>query len=217
MTEGDDILSRPLSGPSEHSPQPDEAKPATGVRHRRPRRRMSTGNLLFLVLTVALAPVGAIAFGASARTILTSDSERNMLLQVVVSEKADRLASLLNADAARLAQSLTIARKADAPPVATEPGVFADTTAGPETPAAPQSEFAPACDAAASAFPGGADRASAQVVDRTTGADVCVSGVPPLPSAIGLPLGTFGLCKGLSEFLELGADSFPMRDYRGSC
>jgi two-component system, sensor histidine kinase PdtaS len=50
-------------------------------------------------------------------------------------------------------------------------------------------EFDPACDAIALAFPGGADRAGAQVVDRTTGTDICIAGVPALSAAIGLPLG----------------------------
>ena len=193
MTEGEDVLSRSLSDPAEQPPQTDEVGPVVDARPHRARRHMSTGNLLFLVLTVALAPVGAIAFGASARTILTSDSERSLLLQVAISEKADRLASLFDADAARLAQTLTAARKAEVPPVAVEPSVFANITTSPDAPARPTGEFAPACDAAARAFPGGADRASAQVVDRTTGADVCVSGVPPLASAIGLPLGNVAI------------------------
>lgn len=186
MTEGEDVISRALNHPAEQIPQPDETGPVGDARPRRARRRMSTGNLLFLVLTVALAPVGAIAFGASARTTLTSDSERNLLLQVAVSEKADRLASLFDADAARLAQALTVARKTDVPAATTDAGILAPSL--PDDPG-PSGEFAPACEAAARAFPGGTDRASAQVVDRTTGTDVCVSGVPPLPSAIGLPLG----------------------------
>lgn len=193
MTEGDDILSRSLSGRAEQSPQLDDVRPVTEARPRRVRRRMSTGNLLFLVLTVALAPVGAIAFGASARTILTSDTERNLLLQVAVSEKADRLASLFDADAARLAQTLSATRKAEVAPVAPEASLLVEAIARPEAPPSPPNEFAPACDAAARAFPGGAERASAQVVDRTTGADVCVSGVPPLASAIGLPLGNVAI------------------------
>lgn len=191
VSDGEEIVSTSASAMTE---TPAAAGDTPTILRRKHRRRMSTGNLLFLVLTIALAPVGAIAFGATARTILTSDTERDLLLQVAVSEKADRLASLLDADAARLAQTLATSRKADmTAPADAGTSIFAVDAAGPDAPPQPPSEFAPACDAAARAFPGGADRASAQVVDRTTGSDVCVSGVPPLAAAIGLPLGNVAI------------------------
>ena len=195
MTDGEEIVSTSASAMTRTEPA-TALGDTPALPRRKPRNRMSTGYLLFLVLTIALAPVGAIAFGATARTILTSDTERDLLLQVAVSEKADRLASLLDADAARLAQTLATSRKADAPTTG-EPSIFAPDAApdpiGTNPVPQPPSEFAAACDASARAFPGGADRASAQVVDRTTGSDICVSGVPPLASAIGLPLGNVAI------------------------
>ncbi len=146
--------------------------------------------MLFLVLTVALAPVGAIAFGATARTILTSDTERELLLQVAAAEKADRLAGLLDADAARLAQTLALSGKTASATTPPEPSPLAAQPQPGEAPnPAPTREFSAACDAVARAFPGGGDRAAAQVIDRTTGADVCVSGVPAMSGAARLPLG----------------------------
>ncbi len=158
---------------------------------------MSTGNMLFLVLTIALAPLGAIAFGATARTILTSDSERALLLQTAVSAKADQLAGLLDGDAARMSQTLARVAKSDdgeADP-ARQQSVFADP-AGAGVEDLDQSErtesddrLTSTCTASALAFPGGDGQVSAQLVDRMNGADLCVSGVPPLTAAIGLARG----------------------------
>ena len=159
------------------------------------RRRLSTGNLLFIVLTIALAPLGAIAFGASARTIITSDSEREILLQVAVTDKAERLARLLDADASRMAQALTAIRKGEstAPPAS----IFVDDTTATDV-ALPVSRtqenpFASACQAAASTFPGGTDRPMAQVLDSKTGADRCTAGVPPMTEAASLMRGKAAL------------------------
>ena len=161
------------------------------------RRRMSTGNMLFLVLTIALAPLGAIAFGATTRTMLTSDSERALLLEAAASGKADRIAALLDGDAARMAQ--TLARTSKVEPDAANPAVaggdavesiFAEpSSADAAGGTLPEARFASACTAAALAFPGGEGRASAQLVDPMSGADLCVAGVPALASAVGLSRG----------------------------
>lgn len=154
-------------------------------------RRRSTGKLLFVVLTIALAPLGAIAFGAAARTIGTSDVERELLLQVAANERSGRLASLIDADVARLSQALQTAkrRQADVPVPFALPE--ADAGGPVSQPAADEGENqnAVACAAAASEFPGGGDSPSAQIIDSRSGADLCVNGVPPLAEAVGLARG----------------------------
>lgn len=184
----------PLS-PSDAERNGDLIVQADAQRLPKRRRRLSTGNMLFIVLTIALAPLGAIAFGATARTILTSDTERELLLQVAVNEKADRLARLLDADASRMAQTLAATGK-QASSVAPPESIFTDQAAGPgqQTSATAidtqkPGPFSPACDAAAAAFPGGENRPSAQVIDASSGADLCVAGVPALVRAAGLARG----------------------------
>ena len=159
-------------------------------------RRLSTGNMLFIVLTIALAPLGAIAFGATARTILTSDTERELLLQVAVNDKADRLARLLDADASRIAQALATSGKQASGSANIPTSIFsgADETESAaerigQTENPESGLLAAACDAAAIAFPGGENRPSAQLVDVGSGADLCIAGVPPLAQAASLPRG----------------------------
>ncbi len=187
-----------LAGDGQGIVLPDAVGPQVEPSGRaRRRRRMSTGNMLFLVLTIALAPLGAIAFGATYRTMLTSDSERALLLEAATSAKADRIAALFDGDAARMAQTLARMSKVE-PTLSGQPAVGAtegesifQPSAGSDIAAAtvPQGRFAAACTAAALAFPGGNDRASAQLVDSASGNDLCVTGVPALSSAVGLARG----------------------------
>ena len=164
------------------------------------RRRMSTGNMLFLVLTIALAPLGAIAFGATARTILTSDGERAMLLEAAAINKAGLLAARIDSDAARLEQALAgTVNGTPATAVRPDDSIFAEQAANPDD-GEPEDEAsavidrpAAACTAAALAFPGGDGQASAQLVSRSSGNDLCVSGVPPLTAAIGLERGKIAI------------------------
>ena len=142
------------------------------------RPRLSTGKLLFLVLSFALAPLGAIAVGAGIRTILASDNDRETLLTVAARERAARMDRRIDIDLLRAHEVLDrtakqVRSEAVSPPpesVLDAPGLTAIALPTPT---------ALACDAMLSAFPGGQDgNVTAQIIDRNSGADLCISGVP---------------------------------------
>lgn len=62
----------------------------------------STGVKMFLILTLALLPLGAIALIASLQAIQTADLEREALLRMAVTQSARKLAAELMADQAAL-------------------------------------------------------------------------------------------------------------------
>ena len=66
----------------------------------------STGVKMFLILTLALLPLGLIALVASLQAIETADLEKEALLRVAVSQSARKLTADLNAD--RTALGLTV-------------------------------------------------------------------------------------------------------------
>lgn len=70
------------------------------------RFRLSTGKFVFLVLTFALAPLGAIAVGAGTRSITANDGERQTLLMVSAREYSRRLAHRFDRDGQRLTAAL---------------------------------------------------------------------------------------------------------------
>lgn len=186
-----------------------------------PRSRLSTGKLVFLVLTFALAPIGAVAVGAGTRSITTSEEERQTLLAVSAREYARRLASHFATDGQHMTAALATLSKPQllaileseagkvratgsaisaplAPPTvdpdtsnaeSMEAAALAQSAAtvddGPDT-----NPFDPACASVMSRFPGGrVDATQAQIVDRRTGANLCVSGVPADTTAIDQPIG----------------------------
>lgn len=168
--------------------------------------RLTTGQRLLLILTVALAPLGAIAVGSGTRSIAASDSERELLMSVSARNQAGRLLRQLRLDAAlvrdalhsgantsapaRLGESTLIPpsaareidRTADGPPG----GIGADTTAFAPS---PDTDTIAACALIRRIFPGGDGEASARIVDRRTGADRCLRGGQPMASAVELPIG----------------------------
>jgi two-component sensor histidine kinase len=71
----------------------------------------STGVKMFLILTLALLPLGLIALVASLQAIRTADLEKEALLRVAVTQSARKLTADLNAD--RTALGLTVNALAD--------------------------------------------------------------------------------------------------------
>lgn len=146
----------PTQSPPPVPPQPALAGADAALAGVRVSRRWSTGKLLFVVLTIALAPLGAIAFGAATRTIGTSDVEREMLLQVAVNETAQRVTRLLDANSTRLIQTLQAVTRRQ---VRSEPSGIEMPDAAIIEPAAKSAEekradtIAAACTAAATEFP----------------------------------------------------------------
>ena len=71
----------------------------------------STGVKMFLILTLALLPLGLIALVASLQAIRTADLEKEALLRIAVTQSARKLTADLNAD--RTALGLTVNALAD--------------------------------------------------------------------------------------------------------
>lgn len=181
------------------------------------RSRLSTGKLVFLVLTFALAPLGAIAVGAGARSINSNDGERQTLLNVSAQDYSRRLAQRFAQDDAQLRAALAALPKSallamveqpprvaapDAAPPPSPANVDPDTATAAAMEAAARAQsaaldrvtrinpFDPACRAAMRAFPGGNDDATlVQIVDRRDGSNLCVSGVPADATAVNQPVG----------------------------
>lgn len=193
------------------NPQPLVAAPddrATGTPRpaglRRPR--LTTGQRLLLILTIALAPLGAIAVGTSTRSIAASDSERELLMSVSVRNQAGRLLRQMRLDAALLADALHSGDSGTREPVR-----LGESPVLPANPRASQAAdgvqppgltvdpapFAPAdsadiiaaCALIRRIFPGGEDRASARIIDTRTGANRCERNAAARPSAANQPIG----------------------------
>ena len=211
MTDAPSPLSDTLHGDAPADPPTSAAPTAMVGALPLPRSRLSTGKLVFLVLTFALAPLGAIAVGAGTRSITANDSERQTLLTVSAREYGRRLANrfardgrLLESALATLTkeQVLAMMDKLPSPPPSNPTPADPDTASAStmETAALAQSAgvdrilrdgpFDPACAVAFTRFPG-TDPAATQVqlVDHRTGANLCTADVPPDPSAVGQPVG----------------------------
>lgn len=199
---------------TETPPSAAAAAEAVGqVGHGSPTRsRLSTGKLVFLVLTFALAPVGAIAVGAGTRSITANDGERKTLLTVSAREYGRRLANRFNRDGQQLSAALSTLDKADllaimqsetaTPRPLPPPPVDPDTASASSMEAAALAQstgldrifedrpYAAACTAASARFPGSDTSATqVQIVDRRSGANLCATGVPGDPTAIDQPVG----------------------------
>lgn len=193
------------------TPQPLVAAPdnrATGTSRQAGLRlpRLTTGQRLLLILTLALAPLGAIAVGTSTRSIAASDSERELLISVSVRNQAGRLLRQVRLDAALLSDALHSGGRAASEPVrlgespvlpanpparapdsgAPQPGMTVD--AAPFTPTG-SADIIAACALIRRIFPGGDDRASARIVDARTGANRCERDPAAHPSAANQPIG----------------------------
>ena len=180
------------------------------------RSRLSTGKLVFLVLTFALAPLGAIAVGAGSRSITTNDGERQTLLAVSAREYGNRLAQRFDHDAQQLnaafakltkPELLAMMQAGDPSPsiasrapaeVVFDPGPASDsgTEAAARTLSAGidsflrDGPFSAACAAAFARFPASAPaQAQVQIVDQRTGTTLCSGQAPADPDAIGQPIG----------------------------
>lgn len=143
----------------------------------------STGRLLFIVLTIALAPLGLIAAGAGLNNIAGTDADRVVLLDVNVRRMAATLITRFASDqaiaerisraAAPLSNDKSASDSANAPS-------FAPATAQTTATAASNREAIDAiCFAFAPQFPGGNGRVSATIVAAASGMDLCSPGVPP--------------------------------------
>lgn len=183
----------PSRSSSTPAPSPPHDDPQTGAQPEnhplRRNTRWTTGGIIFFVLAFALAPLGAIAVGAGVRTIAASDMQREGLLRVSAREKATILDRIITANASRLSSGLARlpASPTPAPDQSTDepPSPLTGIASDDGRPAQPPPR---ACAAVDTMFPGNRD-VTVQVVDRRTGEDLCVDGVPADGSAIGRPVG----------------------------
>lgn len=76
------------------------------------RLSQSTGVKMFLILTLALLPLGVIALVASLQAIRTADMEKDALLRIAVTQSARKLTADLQSD--RIALALTVDTLAEA-------------------------------------------------------------------------------------------------------
>lgn len=174
-----------------------DIQPASGLSVAPPQRRtagrdrddagtrgfsLSTGQLLFVVLTIALAPLGLIAAGAGLNNIAGTDADRVVLLDVNVRRMATLLATRFASDAAVADR---ISRTAAPDGVGNDEGK--DGAAAPlrTNPAAASNSAAIAatCFALAPQFPGGDGQVSATVIAAASAMDLCSPGVPPTASS----------------------------------
>lgn len=211
-------------------PLRDDFGPSVGFPGGGPAR-LSTGRLLFLVLTFALAPLGAIALSVGLRNIASSDSERQALMSVATEDFAQRLDERFLADSSRLIEAIAAARKArvaDTPAPAAPLPVLADDPSDPlpldadtrriiaQEAARDRQQSAadralavmqPLCLATEQAFPAGDNAPFVQLVDRRSGRNLCVKGVPADRSAIGQPVGMARLVPNERRVVLTASDS----------
>ncbi len=146
-----------MNDPAANPPWPpvdgDTASPQTG------RGGLRTGTLLFLILSIALTPIGIIGVSAALTQLQRGDAERQALLDASTREQAQNLASRLRSDRILLIE--TLRRRGDVP-------------------------SGERCRTILGLFPGIAGETPVtQVVNPVNGANMCVDGVPVDPGAIG--------------------------------
>ncbi len=193
------------------NPKPPEVTPGGHVTlNQRPPGlrlpRLTTGQRLLVILTIALAPLGAIAVGTGTRTIAASDSERELLISVSVRNQAGRLLRQLRLDAALLNDALQAGGEIEIPatrlgesPILPRPatgggnaadsrqnGMVAETS--PFTPTS-RADVVAACALIRRIFPDGEERASVRIVDTRTGTNQCERGSAAHASAANQPIG----------------------------
>lgn len=145
MTDPAPLSTVPPSGPS--SPAVPSVVLATVDQHQaglsapvgassEPRSRLSTGKLVFLVLTFALAPIGAVAVGAGTRSITSNEEERKALLTVSAREYARRLSNRFSSDGRQLVAALATLSKPQQLAI-TESDASNASRGGPSTPPPP--------------------------------------------------------------------------------
>jgi two-component system, sensor histidine kinase PdtaS len=133
--------------------------PGRDVRERAARLAPRTGTLLFLILGLALAPVGILGVRAGVTQLQRSDAERQALLSSAGREQAANLSSRLRSDRTLLIE--TVRRLGNRP-------------------------TGERCRAILTLMSGvGGDTPAAQVVDTVTGTHRCIDGVPADRSAVG--------------------------------
>ncbi len=125
--------------------------------------RLSTGALLFIILTCALAPLGAISVAAGVRTIISSETERGALLQATAETYSARLQRRFGNDQRLLNSAVTAMLRNTGDDMATR--------------------LADVCRGLDLRFNGRASKPFAHVIDAKTGGNLCVGGVPALPIA----------------------------------
>jgi two-component system, sensor histidine kinase PdtaS len=167
--------------------------------------RLTTGQRLLLILTIALAPLGAIAVGTGTRTIAASDSERELLISVSVRNQAGRLLRQLRLDAALLNDALQAGGDVEIPAtrLGESPIVSATAASGNAADSRPngmvadtapfaatnRADIIAACALIRRIFPDGQERASARIVDTRTGTNQCERGSAAHASAANQPIG----------------------------
>ncbi len=209
--------SLPGTGGARRAAAPDPAAPppvATDAPSPDRPSRYSTGAWLFIVLTIALAPLGAIASGAAFKTIVAGDAGSATLLNVAAERMAGAVGRQFDEDGARVtAIRDTLPKEPSVPqghgvaPIAEPASPLAAPGDPPPAPTPGNAERARTeCQAFAAAFPGGTARASVQIVDRMTGVDRCSPGVPAAQGAAGLADGTVRISGGERLLLGLPSD-----------
>lgn len=168
--------------------------------------RLTTGQLLLIILTIALAPLGAIAVGSGTRSIAASDSERELLISVSVRNQAGRLLRQLRLDSAllqdalqadgelavpstRLGESPIFSAPSDARGNATDgerDGLIAESSLSTST---DRADVVIACALIRRIFPNGEGRSSVRIVETRTGANQCERGATVHASAANQPIG----------------------------
>jgi hypothetical protein len=143
---------------------------------------LSTGRLLFIVLTIALAPLGLIAAGAGLNNIAGTDADRVVLLDVNVRRMAATLATRFASDEAianRIGRTALPRDNDDVTGTAPADESIAGAGRGSAGTATGRAAIAATCFALAPQFPGGNGRVSATVIAAASGMDLCSPGVPP--------------------------------------
>ncbi len=160
-----------------------DATLADGARSR--WRRLKTGTLLFIGLSLALAPIGAIGIRSGIQSMLRIDADSRTLLQGSVAGQAATLNTRLSLDRARVVAALLPYMERLRRPAG--PAVL---RAVEDVPDAEALAIDAACRAVVGAFPGRNDQPSAHLINSRTGANLCVAAVPVERGAIGQPDGT---------------------------
>ena len=166
------------------------------------RRSLSTSKFVFLVLTIALAPLGALAMGASTQSMRANDADRQALLAIAADFAGRRLNRIITNDAISLQAAIKAApTTAETRPAPDPAPINPDTATAQDmrdaalaqsagtAPVATINRYAAACAAVSQALPGGPNLAFARIIDRRTGRDLCVGGVPADQDSVDEPIG----------------------------
>ena len=102
-----------MSAPDARLPQQPVTNESSAARRLTTAAGLRTGTLLFLILSIALAPIGIIGVNAALTQLQRGDAERQALLDASTREQAQNLASRIRSD--RILLTETLRRRGDVP------------------------------------------------------------------------------------------------------